>query len=162
MEAPPHSTPVTLGYTSPAPPLLPPLLSEEEIAEQCGRSENGHSAWSPKPGQVFSRPWTLTSGCLAVPGRPHVQASSLLGDVHGENVLLFLQFVSSLGWSDPQCLPSLLPFLLCQGPIPFWTEPAQWKFSQALRGTDGRNHVISSFLVLGGWWEPLLVFFLLV
>lgn len=124
MEAPPHSTPVTLGYTSPAPPLLPPLLSEEEIAEQCGRSENGHSAWSPKPGQVFSRPWTLTSGCLAVPGQPHVQASSLLGDVHGEHVLLFLQFVSSLGWGGPQCLPSLLPFLLCQGPIPLWTEPA--------------------------------------
>lgn len=87
--------------------LCPPLLSEEEIAEQCGRSESGHRAWSPRPGKVFSRLWTLTSGCPAGPGRSLVQASSLLGDLPWgtrpplPSVCLFPRV------GQRQCLPSL-------------------------------------------------------
>lgn len=112
--SPTHSAPFALGRTNLAPPPCPPpLLSEEEIAKQCGRSENGHHAWSPGPGQVFSRPWTLTSGCPAAPGRPHVPASSLLGDLPWGTHPPPLQFLfPRVGWPP---VSSLVPFSLCQG-----------------------------------------------
>lgn len=45
---------------SPAPPPPGLLLPQEEITEQCGRSENGHPAKGP--GLGLGRPWALPPG----------------------------------------------------------------------------------------------------
>lgn len=88
-----HPAPFTPGPGSRA---LHAYYSGKEIAEQCGRSENGHRAQGPA--LVLGRLWAPTPGC---PTPPHTLPPSW--------------FPSRLAFRRPCSLPSRHPYETSDG-----------------------------------------------